>query len=652
MKPSTAHFAPVIAVVIAQQAAGLVPTKRPLSYVIDYTERYVRHPEAIERFGGCPPDILHVGIAVPICHRWGPIVQMGYLREVGGLWKGIRRLTATQVRERIKLLKAFTARMHAAGVPMVMPYISINQAGGDHQTRKGFWEFYDHWEEYSEWLGPRPKTDPNTWSAVKRDGSHRTFVWPRWAPLRRYSMCPNNAEWMQFQRQVVRLIAQVGYDGVFIDNANRLEDCYCPGCVRRFADAVRSGHWSADWLRRAHGIKDVSKLDLMNAPADLAQRLWIESQRDYFAELRRVGREARGGPFWLFPNQAKSYNAYSWLTVGEACGINMFELNARFAAGVLLPRVMIPGLPFLERHRVRTHIAMLSYMLHAKSRPLILNWCDGALAELGMAEVAAFSGGGAASGGEGDAFTRYARFFREKAHLYEGLRPYAHVGVCLPYWGGRPASWVSPPSSPEAIDVLTTRHVLAAVVLDRDLSTSVLGRHQAIVLEGHAYTMTRQQLEALRAYATRGGRVAVAPGATINGHRAAQVLRGVKTVPWPADDGALGVTPVVPPEAAFDAVRLAAYVPAPGSQPRLVLHVVNYDVPLPGREHPVSPVAGLTIDLRLPAGWKGVSKVEPASPDPGQLARPTWKVTGQRLRIRLPKLRIYQVLDLTGQVGK
>ncbi len=48
--------------------------------------------------------------------------------------------------------------LHAAGVHHVMPYICSVTIGGHHVRRTGFWEFYDHWDEYLEFgLPPRPE---------------------------------------------------------------------------------------------------------------------------------------------------------------------------------------------------------------------------------------------------------------------------------------------------------------------------------------------------------------------------------------------------------------------------------------------------------------------------------------------------------------
>ena len=47
-------------------------------------------------------------------------------------------------------LGRFVKEIHDAGVDNVFCYINPSILGGDHETRKGFWGLYDHWEDYEE----------------------------------------------------------------------------------------------------------------------------------------------------------------------------------------------------------------------------------------------------------------------------------------------------------------------------------------------------------------------------------------------------------------------------------------------------------------------------------------------------------------------
>ena len=52
----------------------MLPTsKPPIVYRFGYTDQYFTDPAYIEQFRAAPPDLLHVGKAVPITHQWGPV---------------------------------------------------------------------------------------------------------------------------------------------------------------------------------------------------------------------------------------------------------------------------------------------------------------------------------------------------------------------------------------------------------------------------------------------------------------------------------------------------------------------------------------------------------------------------------------------------
>jgi hypothetical protein len=57
----------------------------------------------------------------------------------------------------------WTSGAHKVGAELIFPYI-CNQSikGSDPVGRKGFFAFYDRWEEYSEFIGPKPVDDPTT----------------------------------------------------------------------------------------------------------------------------------------------------------------------------------------------------------------------------------------------------------------------------------------------------------------------------------------------------------------------------------------------------------------------------------------------------------------------------------------------------------
>ncbi|MDO9543113.1 MAG: hypothetical protein Q7J98_12455, partial [Kiritimatiellia bacterium] len=113
--------------------AGVTPRMRtPMTYVIDYSQKYLDDDANIEAFRKAPPDLMHVGKSVPILHNWGPVSLIcGENQYTGGpghtlSWEAIRLLTPAELEQRIKRLKMYTKKWHAIGVPRLVPYSSFH----------------------------------------------------------------------------------------------------------------------------------------------------------------------------------------------------------------------------------------------------------------------------------------------------------------------------------------------------------------------------------------------------------------------------------------------------------------------------------------------------------------------------------------------
>ena len=110
--------------------------------------------------------MLHVGKAVPIIHSWGSIkIYKGENQYTGEPWgtfneDNIALISPEALTERIENIRRMIKRYHAVGIREITPYICYFTLAGDHQRRLGFWKFYDNWETYSKWAGPKLPNDP------------------------------------------------------------------------------------------------------------------------------------------------------------------------------------------------------------------------------------------------------------------------------------------------------------------------------------------------------------------------------------------------------------------------------------------------------------------------------------------------------------
>ena len=252
---------------IAMATAGFAAdpnwrTQPPVTYVLDYGSHHLEDLDGyVAQVALAPPTILHLGKDVVMSHNWGPIAGVGGENQAGGKGDAIRRLTPAETRRRFADLERMVSGLHGVGVRWVMPYICSITLGGSHIRRTGFWEFYDHWDEYLEFgLPPRPELDPADWMQRNPDGSMKATYgvrpdkdefYPPYEPNMRYAACVNNPGWRTWIDTVARLIAAVGYDGAFIDNGGT-QECYCRFCQAKYQDWLR-GRYVDEEIERLFG---------------------------------------------------------------------------------------------------------------------------------------------------------------------------------------------------------------------------------------------------------------------------------------------------------------------------------------------------------------------------------------------------------------
>lgn len=257
-------------------------TSLPATYIIDYATNHLHDSNFVPKVAQAPPDMLHLGHDVPFTAHWGPRALPLPVKD-----KARYQLLSPQAtRTRIGNIKTMVRRLHAARVQIIFPYINSQQMGGDIQKRLGFWKFYDHWDDYLSFgLPPRPKADPTDW--LQRDPHGRILfnnpaAYPGYAPQFFYSPCPNNAYWRTWLRFVVRSIAQVGYDGVFVDD--NIIHCYCRFCQAGFKRYLRL-RYTPSQMRAGFGTSDVDKIKLCAQGDKTAWAMDQPSFVDYLVTL-------------------------------------------------------------------------------------------------------------------------------------------------------------------------------------------------------------------------------------------------------------------------------------------------------------------------------------------------------------------------------
>lgn len=256
-------------------------TARPVTYCIDYGGMggHLPDPERILKdIRSAPPHLMHLGHDVPFQNSYGPIELLEDGRS--------KLLSPEEVGERMQAIRAFLSTFREAGCKKLIPYVCNQTLAGDPDKRLGIWQFYDHWDAYARYdVGPRPEKDPIDWLAREPNGRlhynyenrHEGF---RRCGMLRWAPCCNNPYYNQFQCLIVKHIARIGYDGVFVDNNNL--NCYCTHCQEKFR-AYLANRYSPRQLRGLFQVNDAAELSLAQRGSRL---LWVKQDARFREFLR------------------------------------------------------------------------------------------------------------------------------------------------------------------------------------------------------------------------------------------------------------------------------------------------------------------------------------------------------------------------------
>jgi hypothetical protein len=138
------------------------------------------------------------------------------------------RATRAQFDSSMNEAKIFNQSYHDKGY-IVLRYLSTSLGGrseSNQDTPKKdqirLLDFYNNnWQDFEDYIGPKPEQDPTTWIMVRPDG---TFPFYRYAPYGRQPGAgfeawgvPVNPDYVRFMEGKVRAQAETGIDGSYVD---------------------------------------------------------------------------------------------------------------------------------------------------------------------------------------------------------------------------------------------------------------------------------------------------------------------------------------------------------------------------------------------------------------------------------------------------
>jgi hypothetical protein len=156
-----------------------------------------------------------------------------------------------------------------------------------------FWR--EKWNDYEDYLGPKPTDDPTTWITVRPDGS---FPHYRYAPYGQETTsefetwgCPNNPHFTRLMEGRIRAQAETGIDGSYIDWTQISgETCYCGFCKRNFAAYLKK-NLPASVAHTKYGTDDYENITLPKKRGEPFWMEWVTFRGHSVAEFHRRMRE-------------------------------------------------------------------------------------------------------------------------------------------------------------------------------------------------------------------------------------------------------------------------------------------------------------------------------------------------------------------------
>lgn len=666
----------VLVLLLAHAAlgAGVNRSRVPVLYIIDYSaQNHLAEPDRLAKVKGLRPDLFHAGKDGPLTHNWGPIAGWGGENVYGGgkdreAWH--RRISPEELDAKIAACKRYTKAMHDAGVDKLYHYVCGFTIGGtpDPKVRYGFWEFYDHWDEYLRFgIGPKPPEDPLEWMMRKPDGDF-CYIYKRdyesYLPGTRWAACMNNPHWRQWMEAVFRMSASAGFDGIFPDNC--FCRCYCKYCQAEFAKFIeREDRPTQKMATHADGGR---------AWFD-TQEFWIDTIARWMADMRAEARKI-DPDFGVFPNNGThpGYRRFS-----TACDFMMgegdfFDFGPKGFGTIwfhrdpgLLRRPLVGG---LELRQYQDLIVSYKYTAAEGGRPSVVWLTHGgqarseAATELRFCEAMAF-GAGACTFGRGstlpEVYSRYHRFFETRRRLYDGLDPFCRVGlVYFPrqslHGNMRHVKLVWAMAR-----ALNEQRIPYRIVTESDCRSGSLDDLEIVFVPAVDH-VELAEMRALHRFAQKGHTIVFHGGPPTHDEHYRPLAEELRFAGGGGRDEvvdaasvateckrALGydacITPAGP-DSKLPGLRFE--MRAKPDERRVVVHLVNYNVPLGTSSGRVRDMENFAVRVPAPPGWRPTEALlhDSRRDQPETL---TLRAVGDGfIEVTIPRLHIYAVVEVTG----
>ena len=193
-------------------------------------------------------------------------------------------VTRTEFDTKMEEAKKFNKFYHDKGY-IVLRYLSTSLNGKSNSNKDiptkeqlNYLKFYnEQWQDFEDYIGPKPPEDPSTWMMIKPDGN---FPYYRYAPYGQETHSgfeawgvPVNPFYVRLMEGKIRAQAETGIDGSYIDWTHIAEGTSYDKYSRLgFIDYLKK-NLPEEVSNKKYGVSDFSAIKL---PEKRGEKFWME----------------------------------------------------------------------------------------------------------------------------------------------------------------------------------------------------------------------------------------------------------------------------------------------------------------------------------------------------------------------------------------
>lgn len=215
-------------------------------------------------------------------------------------------VTRTEFDTKMEEAKKFNQLYHDKGY-IVLRYLSTSLNGKSNSNKDipvkdqiNYLKFYnERWQNFEDYIGPKPPEDPTSWIMIKPDGS---FPFYRYAPYGQETHSgfeawgvPVNPDYVRLMEGKIRAQAETGIDGSYIDWTHIAEGTSYDEYSRLGFIKYLKEKFPTEISNKKYGINDYASLKLPEKRGDNFWMEWIAYRGFQVAEfhkhLRNVARK-------------------------------------------------------------------------------------------------------------------------------------------------------------------------------------------------------------------------------------------------------------------------------------------------------------------------------------------------------------------------